>query len=264
MIGFRSEDGYLTGEFKYTYLTFIANTAGSTVALTRVGSPYTITLEYSTDRGHNWTTYTEGNTITLGSVGSTVMFRGDNDNFSENYYERYHKFVMTGSIAAKGNIMSLLDKSMVKTSLPNYGFVNLFSGCASLTNAPELPATTLVEYCYQNMFYGCTNLTQAPELPATTMAEVCYSQMFYNCTSLTQAPQLPATTLAGSCYSYMFRGCTNLQSVNVSFTDWNTAQSSTNNWLQNVKSSGTFTCPSALPETRGYSGIPNNWRRVDK
>ena len=61
------------------------------------------------------------------------------------------------------------------------------------------------------MFSGCTSLTQAPELPATTLASSCYSQMFYNCTSLTQAPELPATTLASSCYSYMFKDCTSLK-----------------------------------------------------
>ena len=34
------------------------------------------------------------------------------------------------------------------------------------------------------MFTGCTSLTQAPELPATTLANACYWSMFYNCTSL--------------------------------------------------------------------------------
>ena len=34
----------------------------------------------------------------------------------------------------------------------------MFSGCTSLTSAPELPATTLARYCYGNMFSGCTKL----------------------------------------------------------------------------------------------------------
>ena len=36
----------------------------------------------------------------------------------------------------------------------------MFSGCTSLTQAPELPATTLANYCYKGMFSGCTRLSQ--------------------------------------------------------------------------------------------------------
>ena len=34
----------------------------------------------------------------------------------------------------------------------------MFSGCTSLTTAPELPATTLVSGCYEFMFDNCQNL----------------------------------------------------------------------------------------------------------
>jgi hypothetical protein len=33
------------------------------------------------------------------------------------------------------------------------------------------------------MFSGCTSLTEAPELPATTLAESCYYYMFSTCKS---------------------------------------------------------------------------------
>lgn len=36
----------------------------------------------------------------------------------------------------------------------------------------------LDSHCYQQMFYGCTSLTEAPELPATKLAEECYGEMF--------------------------------------------------------------------------------------
>ncbi len=36
----------------------------------------------------------------------------------------------------------------------------MFSGCTSLTKAPELPATTLAEGCYQKMFNKCTKLSR--------------------------------------------------------------------------------------------------------
>ena len=87
----------------------------------------------------------------------------------------------------------------------------MFLDCASLTQAPALPATTLTTQCYYQMFRGCTSLTQAPYLPATTLAQSCYASMFYGCTSLTKEPLLPATTLADSCYQQMFYGCTSLK-----------------------------------------------------
>ena len=60
----------------------------------------------------------------------------------------------------------------------------MFADCASLTQAPALPATTLAPFCYQSMFNSCTSLTQAPALPATTLVVFCYMYMFRNCTSL--------------------------------------------------------------------------------
>ena len=66
---------------------------------------------------------------------------------------------MTGSIAASGNIMSLLDESCKSVTLPGeYCFYCLFYGCDVLTAGPELPAATLLEYCYFGMFLNCHNL----------------------------------------------------------------------------------------------------------
>ena len=126
---------------------------------------------------------------------------------------KYHKFDISNSkIAASGNIMFLMDKTgeLRDLSGKNYCYCNIFHGCSSLTQAPELPATTLADYCYCNMFSGCTSLTQAPELPATTLVDYCYESMFYRCSSLTQAPELPATTLADYCYGSIFSECTSL------------------------------------------------------
>ena len=117
----------------------------------------------------------------------------------------------------------------------------MFSGCISLTVAPQLPATTLANTCYYSMFNGCYKLTTPPSsignssttmaesactnmfsgctslvtvpsdmLPATTLASSCYSSMFYSCSGLTVAPELPATTLANNCYDNMFSYCRNL------------------------------------------------------
>ncbi len=192
-------------------LCFTAKQAGSTVAMAVKGTPTKgQAFEYSTD-GTNWSVFIPGTTtITLANVGNKVYFRGDNKTVSEST-SVYYKFVMSGKIAASGNIMSLLDKTCQSTRISkDYCYCYMFDNCTSLTTAPELPATTLVSGCYYYMFNGCTSLTMAPALPATTLAVYCYAYMFSGCKSLTTTPSLPATTLVGSCYQYMFRGCTSL------------------------------------------------------
>ena len=161
---------------------------------------------------------------------------------------------MTGSIAASGNIMSLLNFS---TTLTERAFTNLFENCTSLTSAPELHATTLATACYQYMFKGCTSLTQAPALPTTTLAEWCYYSMFKGCTSLTQAPELPATTLVNGCYGLMFNGCSKLNYVKAMFT--NIQSSSLSSWLSNVSSTGTFVKNSAATWANTAADIPSGW-----
>lgn len=86
----------------------------------------------------------------------------------------------------------------------------MFEGCTSLTTAPTIYATTLCFECCFHMFSGCTSLTTVPAFRATTLATGCYQMMFNGCTALTTAPALPVTTLARSCYRRMFNGCTSL------------------------------------------------------
>ena len=193
-------------------LCFTAKQAGSTVAMAVNGTPTKgQAFEYSTD-GTNWSVFTPGTTtITLANVGNKVYFRGDNITVSESTAV-YYKFVMSGKIAASGNIMSLLDKTCQSTKISkDCCYYNMFNGCASLTTAPALPATTLTTRCYNSMFNNCTSLTTAPALPATTLEYYCYGNMFRGCTSLTTAPALPATTLTNYCYNSMFYNCTSLQ-----------------------------------------------------
>ena len=191
-----------------SYLTFVSS-GESSVTLVKVGKPFDISLEYSLD-GKNWNPYTIGETIYLledklsfraGEQGNRRLSKGIDD---------YYQFVFSGEIAARGSILSLLDRSCRKNVIPNYAFFNLFRDCTGLTKAPELPATNLAERCYWGMFSGCTSLNEAPELPAMKLAEECYYCMFDGCTGLTKAPELPATELAEHCYSGMFNGCTNL------------------------------------------------------
>ena len=164
------------------YLCF-TSTGDSTVAMTQNGTPNTSAnkvIQYKLNNGQwqNW----DLSAVTLHDGDKMYLKSDDEIPISENDWSIYKKFVMTGSIAASGNIMSLINFS---DTLTNFAFCDLFKGCTSLTTAPELPATTLVYGCYNNMFYGCTKLTTPPALQATTLAESCYEGMFYNCTSLT-------------------------------------------------------------------------------
>ena len=194
------------------YLCFTTVDANNTVRLDKHGNHPTISLEYSTDK-RSWTEYTwDGNTgatITLTNVGDRVWWRGDNTTLA-NDYNNYHQFIISGSIEATGNIMSLLDKKCNKNTVPAFCFTNIFNGIYYLTTAPKLPATTLANYCYSDMFSGCYNITTAPKLPATTLANYCYSGMFSGCSSLTKAPELPAIRMANYCYEKMFSDCSSL------------------------------------------------------
>ena len=116
--------------------------------------------------------------------------------------------------------------------------------------------------CYYDMFYGCTSLVQAPELPATTLAGSCYYDMFSGCTSLTQAPELPATTLTASCYYQMFDGCYNLKYIKCLATNI-PPYNCTYNWVHRVSSTGDFYTPAAADWINGTDGIPTGWTRHD-
>ena len=196
-------------------LTFTAEEAGAKLSLKSSNGP-TVTLETSpTGKEGSWQPYNIGDEITLANVGDKIMFRNSSDQIQVmgTIYNKYNYFeIKSGKIAASGNIMFLIDKTGELRDLSGklYCYYNMFSGCTSLTQAPELPATALNNSCYANMFNGCTSLTTAPTLPATTLANYCYNSMFQDCTSLTQAPELPATTLTDGCYSSMFSGCTSL------------------------------------------------------
>jgi len=196
------------------YLCFTANTAGSVIASYIVGTlTNTPTIEYSTDKT-NWSPFTFASTaITLANIGDKVYFRGDNTTFSKDN-SNYIEFYMEGSIAASGNIMSLLDKTVESVIVPDAAFYCLFNGCSSLTSAPTLPATTVGHGGYANLFAGCTNLTTAPELAMTSMGDSACYRMFYGCTNLTTAPSiLKPTTATYTGYQDMFRGCSVLTTV---------------------------------------------------
>ena len=210
------------------YLTFTANEDGSSVGFIVFNDGYDLpedykkpSLQYSTDDGKTWQDYdlqisdsVEDATKIELDEGESVMFKGVNENLAY-FLEDDGDWLTTrcyveGSVAASGDVTSLLNGVGGDIPLANNCYSFMFDGCTGLTQAPALPATTLANNCYNGMFRGCTGLMQAPALPATTLAQSCYSFMFSGCTGLTQAPALPATTLANNCYNGMFNGCTGL------------------------------------------------------
>ena len=200
-------------------LCFTAEQDGSSVSLVYqddygFSDPTPPKLQYSLNDAEHWAEYEMNQIIPL-AKDAKVFFKanGQNERISAPPTmgpPLIYKFVMEGKIAASGNIQYLLDDTGSRTDVPEYCYSDMFSDCASLTQAPELPATTLADNCYYSMFSGCSSLTQAPALPATTLAYSCYTNMFSRCASLTKAPALPATTLAEGCYSGMFYGCSSL------------------------------------------------------
>ena len=191
-------------------LTFKATQNGSTVKLTKNGSPVG-EFQTSRDGGKTWGDYPIGTAIPI-NTGDKVSFRAKADRTTDQNADDYFQFEMAGKIEAWHNVMSMSrtnDFNVQEISIA-FAFNRMFNGCTSLVKAPVLPATTLADQCYRDMFNGCTSLIKAPELPATTLTDYCYAGMFNGCTSLIKAPELPATTLTDYCYFWMFSDCTSL------------------------------------------------------
>lgn len=200
----------------------------STIRPSAVNMASTSGIKYRKNDGE-WIAVTPGENISL-STGDYIDYWNESTTFSLNPSD-YVRFVMSGKLAASGSVMSLL---------------NFADACG--------------DFCFNNLFENCTALVTAPELPSTTLASYCYYHMFYR-TGIRTAPVLPATTLVENCYDSMFYGCENLNSIEVNFTEWEDNMSS---WVGGVASSGTFTCPSALPEEYGGSRIPEGWTVIRK
>ena len=161
------------------------------------------TIYYSKDSGNTWNSITstvEGTHIPVLS-GETVMFKGDNSKYSEDF-ENSTKFSgTTCEYDVYGNIMSLIN-STGYTSLTalteNFQFFGLF-GDTPVRSAEHLilPAMELTRDCYRDLFIRCANLTTAPVLPAQHVPENSYYFMFYCCKHLTYIKCL-ATSLSAN------------------------------------------------------------------
>ncbi|MBO7325478.1 MAG: hypothetical protein J6U57_08670, partial [Bacteroidales bacterium] len=240
---------YYGNEFRP--LTFVAREDGMTVS-------FTAPCSYSLD-GSTWVELAANTATPAINTGGTISFR----NYVSSTGTSIGTFSSNKTFDLKGNIMSMLfgQNFIEQNSLVYHRgcFTDLLK-MSRVVDASKLymPATTLANSCCQEMFSGCTSLTQAPELPATTLGDGCYHSMFKGCTSLTQAPELPATTLIASCYNSMFRNCTSLGYISMLATDVS-ASGALSSWVSGVATSGTFVKAAGVTIPSGASGIPEGW-----
>ena len=195
------------------YLTFTADQPQTFKVSTKNSYTLDESIQYSLNGGV-WTKLDVGTKITFGGDNGALRLRGKSSGGTASTKYKY-AFISFGDskvkVTCSGDIRTLVDyDNYVTVSTADARFCYLFKQCASLTTAPELPATTLATDCYSYMFSNCTGLTTAPELPATTLADYCYHGMFLKCAGLTTAPELPATTLTEGCYKAMFYHCAGL------------------------------------------------------
>lgn len=167
----------------------------------------------------------------------------------------------TAGFELYGNLLSLV---IPMNSVKERGFDTLDAAY----KYGEYPYTRPVPpYFFAYLFRDCTGMTTAEDLVMPLdIADNCYEGMFKGCTSLQKTPNLRAPIeLNGGCYYGMFSGCTNLSYVKCLATSRGT-NTSTNNWLAGVSSSGTFVKSADMSETdwtSGSWGIPYNWTVIN-
>lgn len=145
-------------------MKFTSKQDGSTIKLQAVGSPNSISIEYSLNRGMTYSPYTIGTTITLPFSGSQILFRagsGGNSTICDSQ-SNYYKFVMTGKFSMISEDMPYLlsANGVVSTAVPSFAFYSLLSDCESIEGNLELDFAALAgstspsASAFRKMFYG--------------------------------------------------------------------------------------------------------------
>lgn len=178
------------------YLTIVALEDGLTARF------FPNICEYCIDGSGEWIVLSSNTETPAINAGQTLSFRASLRAAST---FGIGQFVINKLCNLEGNCMSMLyaDKAVGKTSLmgESNAFSNLFVNASTIVSVARgfLPATTLATSCYNGMFSGCTSLTTAPELPATTLARSCYNNMFYGCSNLNYIKMLATDISAFNC-----------------------------------------------------------------
>ena len=104
--------GWTVSRIPFYGLKFIAKEANSTVKMKAQGDAPSVSLEYTTNEGTTWSPFVVGTTtVTLANIDDEMWLRATSTNTQMGKNNStYNYFVMTGRIAASGNINSLLAK----------------------------------------------------------------------------------------------------------------------------------------------------------
>ena len=117
-----------------------------------------------------------------------------------------------------GHVDDAEDLWLPTNCLPQHVFQALFSGNTYLTKAPDIDALYLPLEACKEMFYGCTSLVNMPNIAATSV-DSCgtFKDMFHGCESLANATALHIENIYVSqssqyngLFDNMFYGCTSL------------------------------------------------------
>jgi len=242
--------------FDLKYFTIQAKEAGTTVTFNHTGSG----IQYRKNGEGAWTDYNTETRIALNQK-EYLQFRGNKNSYQGENNGTKPLFTADKTCYIYGDLMSLCSNVSGTEYTPrtdigaDYAFRYAFKK-ATWVDIPAgrpliLSATGLRQYSYSQMFSGCTSLTHAPELPATTLSKGAYDHMFDGCTSLVAAPDLPATTLGEAAYCYMFSGCTSLTGVPAELKG-TSARQVCQSMFQNCTSLAT--APALPSETVGQQG----------
>lgn len=210
--------------YEEQYLTFVAEEDNLSIGLTNAGNNV---YQYSIDSGATWSNLANSGSTSAVNSGQTIMFKASGITVNTN--NGIGTLTPSVSASVQGNVMSLVygDNFSGQTTIEYQNqFRTLFSGSYNLTSAENLilPATTLAGSCYYSMFSGCTSLTTAPELPATTLVTNCYRYMFAGCTSLNYIKCLATNISAYRCTGSWVNGVASAGTFvkAASMNDWTT------------------------------------------
>lgn len=201
-------------------------------------------VEYKIDDG-DWISL--GSNINSESInkGSRLYIKGEIT--SGTLYEEI--FSIHGLCKIGGDIKSLSFREQAKkiNKINDNQFQFLFKNCTTIKEVliDFHLITTLGQYCFHGMFSGCTSLVKVHNLPAATLKLGCYMSMFSGCTNLNYIKMLSTEAKDYNGNPIAIRECLNSWVSNVSPTG-TFVKSKYATW---------DTTPGAL----GYSGVPDGW-----
>lgn len=194
----------------------LSETNTITISRSVPNAPLGVILQYTLN-GRNWyyMNFSTHSSYTIQlSPNQIVCFRGDNTTLYDDDNE-YGGLVWrsTGNLYGGGNIISLIDKTMQRTSVPPYAFYNLFEGFTTLLTPPDCSYITEIDHSgCGGMFKGCTGLTAAPDFSSlSVIGSYGMTQICYGCTSITTSIDLSNVYEIQENGLYeAFSGCTSL------------------------------------------------------